>query len=139
LWFIALLRFIDLDQCEETLPTPVSAAIPMAVALAEVKIDPEMGFVEIIRHTTVDDVGRAVNPLIIHGQTHVRSRRRSGIATSKLTAVRSVAKCWPARSWTTPCRVPTTFRFSALISANFAGGENAYSTLTQLLSYSCLA
>jgi len=23
-----------------------------------------------VRHTTVDDVGRAVNPLILHGQTH---------------------------------------------------------------------
>jgi carbon-monoxide dehydrogenase large subunit len=38
--------------------------------VCEVEIDPETGVVEIVRHTTVDDVGRAVNPLIIHGQTH---------------------------------------------------------------------
>jgi aerobic carbon-monoxide dehydrogenase large subunit len=26
--------------------------------------------VEIVRYTSVDDVGRAVNPMILHGQTH---------------------------------------------------------------------
>ena len=26
--------------------------------------------VRIDRYTTIDDVGRAVNPLILHGQTH---------------------------------------------------------------------
>jgi carbon-monoxide dehydrogenase large subunit len=26
--------------------------------------------VEVVRHSTVDDCGRAVNPLILHGQTH---------------------------------------------------------------------
>ena len=46
------------------------AGFPYGCHVCEVEIDPEMGLVEIIRHTTVDDVGRAVNPLIIHGQTH---------------------------------------------------------------------
>src|SRR6185369_1628798 len=32
--------------------------------------DPETGVVRIDRYTTIDDVGRAVNPLILHGQTH---------------------------------------------------------------------
>src|SRR5213078_2085208 len=36
----------------------------------EVDVDAETGGVEIVRYTTVDDVGRAVNPLILHGQTH---------------------------------------------------------------------
>jgi carbon-monoxide dehydrogenase large subunit len=35
-----------------------------------VEVDPETGGVEIVRYTSVDDVGRAVNPLILHGQTH---------------------------------------------------------------------
>ena len=26
--------------------------------------------VEIVRYTAIDDVGRAINPLILHGQTH---------------------------------------------------------------------
>ncbi|HKC83656.1 MAG TPA: molybdopterin cofactor-binding domain-containing protein [bacterium] len=38
--------------------------------LCEVEVDPETGTTEIVRYTTVDDVGRAVNPLILHGQTH---------------------------------------------------------------------
>jgi carbon-monoxide dehydrogenase large subunit len=38
--------------------------------VCEVEVDPETGLVEIVRYTTVDDVGRAVNPLILHGQTH---------------------------------------------------------------------
>ncbi len=48
----------------------MSPAMAMAAHVCEVEIDPETGVVEIVRHTTVDDVGRAVNPLIIHGQTH---------------------------------------------------------------------
>jgi carbon-monoxide dehydrogenase large subunit len=39
-------------------------------AVCEVEVDPETGVVEVVRYTSVDDVGRAVNPLIIHGQTH---------------------------------------------------------------------
>jgi aerobic carbon-monoxide dehydrogenase large subunit len=39
-------------------------------AVCEVEIDPETGVVEVVRYTSVDDVGCAVNPLIIHGQTH---------------------------------------------------------------------
>ena len=31
---------------------------------------PETGVVEVVRYTTVDDCGRAVNPMILHGQTH---------------------------------------------------------------------
>lgn len=39
-------------------------------AVCEVEIDPETGVAEVVRYTSVDDVGRAVNPLILHGQTH---------------------------------------------------------------------
>jgi carbon-monoxide dehydrogenase large subunit len=35
-----------------------------------VEIDPDTGTLKIIRYCAVDDVGRAVNPMIIHGQTH---------------------------------------------------------------------
>jgi len=38
--------------------------------VCEVEVDPDTGLVEIVRYTAVDDVGRAVNPLILHGQTH---------------------------------------------------------------------
>jgi carbon-monoxide dehydrogenase large subunit len=45
-------------------------SFPYGCAVCEVEIDPETGVVEVVRWTSVDDVGRAVNPLILHGQTH---------------------------------------------------------------------
>ena len=54
-------------ECDETIN---EAGFPYGCHVCEVEIDVELGLVEIIRHTAVDDVGRAVNPLIIHGQTH---------------------------------------------------------------------
>jgi carbon-monoxide dehydrogenase large subunit len=52
---------------DETMSVP---SYPYGCAVCEVEIDPETGVVEIVRYTTVDDVGRAVNPMILHGQTH---------------------------------------------------------------------
>ncbi|MGH8695606.1 MAG: xanthine dehydrogenase family protein molybdopterin-binding subunit [Burkholderiales bacterium] len=52
---------------EETTPLP---SYPYGCAVCEVEVDPETGVVEIVRHSSVDDCGRAVNPLILHGQTH---------------------------------------------------------------------
>jgi carbon-monoxide dehydrogenase large subunit len=43
---------------------------PYGWHVCEVEIDPETGVVRIARYTAIDDVGRAVNPLILHGQTH---------------------------------------------------------------------
>jgi aerobic carbon-monoxide dehydrogenase large subunit len=39
-------------------------------AVCEVEIDPETGIVEIVSYTSIDDCGRAVNPMLIHGQSH---------------------------------------------------------------------
>jgi carbon-monoxide dehydrogenase large subunit len=46
------------------------AAFPFGSHVCEVEIDPDTGLTEIVRHTAVDDVGRAINPLILHGQAH---------------------------------------------------------------------
>src|SRR6516162_655992 len=43
---------------------------PNGCAVCEVEIDPETGMAEIARYSVVDDVGRCINPLIVHGQTH---------------------------------------------------------------------
>jgi carbon-monoxide dehydrogenase large subunit len=43
---------------------------PYGWHVCEVEVDPETGVVRIDRYAAVDDVGRAVNPLILHGQTH---------------------------------------------------------------------
>jgi carbon-monoxide dehydrogenase large subunit len=39
-------------------------------AVCEVEIDPETGMTEIVSYTSIDDCGRAVNPMLIHGQSH---------------------------------------------------------------------
>jgi carbon-monoxide dehydrogenase large subunit len=46
------------------------SSFPHGFHVAEVEIDPETGAVELVRYSAVDDVGRAVNPLILHGQAH---------------------------------------------------------------------
>jgi aerobic carbon-monoxide dehydrogenase large subunit len=50
--------------------TVTVASYPYGCHVCEVEIDPELGTVEIVRYAAVDDAGRAVNPMIIHGQTH---------------------------------------------------------------------
>jgi carbon-monoxide dehydrogenase large subunit len=52
---------------DETMAVP---SYPYGCAVGEVEVDPETGVVDVVRWTTVDDVGRAVNPLILHGQAH---------------------------------------------------------------------
>jgi len=46
------------------------SSFPYGAHVCEVEIDPVSCEVDLVRYTAVDDVGRAVNPLIIHGQTH---------------------------------------------------------------------
>jgi carbon-monoxide dehydrogenase large subunit len=43
---------------------------PNGCAVCECEVDPETGWVDITRYAAVDDVGRCINPLIVHGQTH---------------------------------------------------------------------
>ena len=53
--------------CDETVTVP---GYGYGCHVCEVEVDPEVGSVEIIRYVAVDDVGRAINPLIVDGQTH---------------------------------------------------------------------
>jgi aerobic carbon-monoxide dehydrogenase large subunit len=43
---------------------------PNGTAICEVEIDPDTGAMAITRYASIDDVGRCINPLIVHGQTH---------------------------------------------------------------------
>jgi len=43
---------------------------PNGTAICEVEIDPETGGIALTRYASIDDVGRCINPLIVHGQTH---------------------------------------------------------------------
>jgi carbon-monoxide dehydrogenase large subunit len=49
-------------------------AYPCGSAICEVEVDPETGEVTIVDYSTVDDVGRTINPLLVEGQV------RGGIA-----------------------------------------------------------
>src|SRR5437868_3183881 len=65
---VALLDLAPLSADEE-----INARIPVTpggCAVCEVEVDPDTGVVEILRYVTVDDVGQAVNPSIVHGQAH---------------------------------------------------------------------
>jgi carbon-monoxide dehydrogenase large subunit len=43
---------------------------PNGCAVCEAEVDPETGWLEITRYAVVDDVGRCINPMIVHGQSH---------------------------------------------------------------------
>ncbi|MBV9555018.1 MAG: molybdopterin-dependent oxidoreductase, partial [Alphaproteobacteria bacterium] len=66
------------------------SSFPHGWHVAEVEIDTETGRVELARYTAIDDVGRAVNPMIIHGQTH------GGIAQGMGQALLEHCVCDPA-------------------------------------------
>jgi aerobic carbon-monoxide dehydrogenase large subunit len=53
--------------CDEVV---TDASFPFGSHVCEVEIDPDTGTLKIIKYCSVDDVGRAVNPMIIDGQTH---------------------------------------------------------------------
>jgi len=72
-------RAADASKVPASLGTTLSAAVMHenpAFAFAngcevcEVEVDPETGAVTIVALTMVDDSGRSVNPMIVHGQQH---------------------------------------------------------------------
>jgi len=90
--------FLELarDSAEALLPRELSDGLaviadnemhdpvfPNGCAICECEIDPETGAVEITRFTAVDDVGRCINPLIVHGQTHGGAAQGIGQALSE--------------------------------------------------------
>ena len=77
--------FLELAQEMEKHPLPDDLAKGLAVvadnemhdpvfpngcAVCEIEIDPQTGGLALTRYTSIDDVGRCINPLIVHGQTH---------------------------------------------------------------------
>ena len=43
---------------------------PNGCHVAEVEVDPDTGSIAVVRYLVVDDVGRALNPMIVRGQVH---------------------------------------------------------------------
>jgi carbon-monoxide dehydrogenase large subunit len=50
--------------------TQASATFPFGAHLSVVEVDTQTGKVRPLRHVAVDDCGRILNPLIVHGQQH---------------------------------------------------------------------
>jgi carbon-monoxide dehydrogenase large subunit len=43
---------------------------PNSAHVCEVEVDPDTGVTQIVKYTTMDDVGRVINPMIVAGQVH---------------------------------------------------------------------
>ena len=51
--------------------SPIWPAVsPYGSHVCEVEVDPETGHVQVVSWTGADDIGLAVNPMIVHGQAH---------------------------------------------------------------------
>ncbi|MGW8268830.1 MAG: xanthine dehydrogenase family protein molybdopterin-binding subunit [Burkholderiales bacterium] len=50
--------------------TPSTPSWPNGAQICEVEIDEETGVIEVVRHTTCDDLGRIINHPIVEGQVH---------------------------------------------------------------------
>lgn len=57
-------------EAETLYERSTAANFPNGCHIAEVEVDPETGCVRIVRYTAIDDSGRLINPLVVHGQAH---------------------------------------------------------------------
>jgi carbon-monoxide dehydrogenase large subunit len=67
-------------DCDETVQV---GGFPYGSHVCEVEVDLETGTIEIVGYAAVDDVGRAINPRILHGQTHGAITQGIGQALSE--------------------------------------------------------
>ena len=63
-------RELELGLAESAIILPPGPTYPNGAHACEVEIDPDTGGVEIIAYTVVDDVGVALNPMMVEGQVH---------------------------------------------------------------------
>ncbi|MFO1079033.1 MAG: xanthine dehydrogenase family protein molybdopterin-binding subunit [Reyranellaceae bacterium] len=57
---------LDVSHVHEAAPS----AYPNGAHVAEVEIDPDTGWVEVVKYTMVNDFGTVINPLLVEGQSH---------------------------------------------------------------------
>jgi carbon-monoxide dehydrogenase large subunit len=57
---------LDVSHVHEAAPS----AFPNGAHVAEVEIDPDTGWVEVVKYTMVSDFGTVINPLLVEGQSH---------------------------------------------------------------------
>jgi len=57
---------LDVSHVHEAAPS----AYPNGAHVAEVEVDPDTGWVEVVKYTMVNDFGTVINPLLVEGQSH---------------------------------------------------------------------
>jgi aerobic carbon-monoxide dehydrogenase large subunit len=57
---------LDVSHVHEAAPS----AFPNGAHVAEVEIDPDTGWVDVVKYTMVNDFGTVINPLMVEGQSH---------------------------------------------------------------------
>jgi carbon-monoxide dehydrogenase large subunit len=57
---------LDVNHVHDAAPS----AFPNGAHVAEVEIDPDTGWVEVVKYTMVNDFGTVINPLLVEGQSH---------------------------------------------------------------------
>ena len=61
---------IEIGLYETATWSPNAPNVPNSAHVCEVEIDPDTGVIEIVRYTSVHDVGVEINPLLVDGQVH---------------------------------------------------------------------
>jgi carbon-monoxide dehydrogenase large subunit len=61
---------IEIGLYETATWSPNAPNIPNSAHVCEVEIDPDTGIIQIVRYTSVHDVGVEINPLLVDGQVH---------------------------------------------------------------------
>jgi carbon-monoxide dehydrogenase large subunit len=59
---------------------------PNGCHIAEVEVDPDTGMIDIVRYSVMDDVGKAINPMVVRGQVHGGVAQGFGQAVLERTA-----------------------------------------------------
>jgi carbon-monoxide dehydrogenase large subunit len=57
---------LDVSHVHEAAPS----AFPNGAHVAEVEVDPDTGWVDVVKYTMVNDFGTVINPLLVEGQSH---------------------------------------------------------------------
>jgi aerobic carbon-monoxide dehydrogenase large subunit len=70
-------------SCDETIR---QLGFPYGAHVCEVEVDPQTGGLDVVRYTAVDDVGHAINPMVVDGQTHGGAAQGIGQALCELCA-----------------------------------------------------
>ncbi|WP_419896078.1 xanthine dehydrogenase family protein molybdopterin-binding subunit [Roseomonas sp. USHLN139] len=76
---------VTLLDAAEVAPIPAHT-FPNGCHIAEVEVDPDTGHVTVARYIVVDDVGHALNPMIVRGQVHGGVAQGIGQAVMERTA-----------------------------------------------------